>query len=261
MKDISQWIVERRLNPQKLTTNYKNFIPVPASLKDAYNIQKSVVKKLNLNIGGWKLGGTNKTSREIFSCSHLYCGPIDSKNIILSNTNKYFNWTLPTKPQGEAEISFRLSSNIQNLCKLNNKNDVFSYVDALAPSLELPYSVIDKNQNKELSLLISDLCGSGYLVLGDVIPIQRFKSSAYEAIEIIQSSTRLESGSTKNIIGSPKLSLFEFLNFAFENKLKLTKGQWIATGGCTPCTELVFNSRIQVKFQKSGCFSSVILKQ
>ena len=135
--------------------------------------------------------------------------------------------------------------------------DVLKYVDAVAPSLECPYTNFSDIARAGLGTLISDLCGSGFLVLGSTVPINQSSDLSInnEIIEIMQGEYLVEIGSTKQIIGSPIQSLFHFLNLAYQNKLDLKKGQWIATGGCTSCVELNLCTDIRVSFSGLGAFN------
>lgn len=253
--DQANWFSNRRLANATKGSIFSEF--APESLEDAYKVQKKVTKTLNWHVGGWKLGGTNQVTRDMFSCHNAYYGPLDNSKIIYSENQNSFEWMLPATLRGEAEISFRLSSKVNMLRRLNSLDEVFGYVDAIAPSLECPYCSIPSVQSSGLATLIADLCGSGYLILGKVVPIDPVVLMRNQIIEISQLGNYTEIGNTGSIIGLPVQALFEFLNLAFEHKLDIRAGQWIATGGCTSCVELLFNSIINIKFQNMESFQIV----
>ena len=252
----SNWFANRRLD--KTSRERIQTMVVPDSLKEAYCVQQRVLEKLGWHVGGWKLGGTNQGTRNKFDCNSAYYGPIEEGKIIFGETENSFEWELPSSLRGEAEISFRLSPKIDQLRELDSLEDVFGYVDALAPSLECPYCTIVDVESLGLGALIADLCGSGYLILGKIVPINPAALMCNQIIEISQLQNSAEIGSTVNIIGFPIQALFEFLNLAFEHQLDLRAGQWIATGGCTSCVELIPNSPVILKFENIESFQVVI---
>lgn len=229
-----------------LVSNESNLYISP-TLRDAYKVQDKLVDQLNWQIGGWKLGGTNTHTQEKFQCESLYFGPIESKKIIYSHAQESFKWFFPLVPKGEAEISFRLSGNVEELNELNSLDQILDYVDAFSPSIELPFSVIPSN-DKGLNPLVEDLCASGFLVLGKIEDISDHKIIEDLEINIFRSDELIETGNTSNLILSPLETLFEFLLKARSNKLKLYEGQWIATGGCTSCLQLDYDSPIKIAF-------------
>jgi 2-keto-4-pentenoate hydratase len=252
----TNWFANRRTNTALIESANARF--VPDSLVEAYSVQERVVGKLGWHVGGWKLGGTNHGTREKFECKNAYYGPIEEEKIVYSESRNSFEWHLPGSFRGEAEISFRLSSKVDQLRELSSLEDVFAYVDALAPSLECPYCTIDDVQSLGLAALIADLCGSGYLVLGKVIPVSQVILGRHQVVEIEQLEKKSGVGNTLNIIGSPLQALYEFLNLAFEHKLELREGQWVATGGCTPCIEFIPNSLVTVKFECMESFTCLV---
>lgn len=251
----TNWFVQRRLGINHVEAGQKDFMPV--DLDEAYRVQHEVLTQLGWCVGGWKLGGTNTGTRSKFSCTNAYYGPIEQRKIIFSEIENSFDWDLPGSLRGEAEISVRLTSKVNMLSELSSLEDVFAYVDLLAPSLECPYCTIADIQSAGLGALISDLCGSGYLILGKIVPVNPMMLKRNQIIEISQLGNDAEVGNTGNIIGSPVQALFEFLNLAFEHKLDLRAGQWIATGGCTSCVELLSNTPIALKFQNIESFQIV----
>lgn len=255
----ANWFANRRLGSTstEIAQEIAQEIAVPDSLKEAYFVQQRVLGQLGWHVGGWKLGGTNEGTRNKFDCKRAYYGPIEERKIIFSETENSFDWDLPGSLRGEAEISVRLTSKVNMLSELSSLEDVFAYVDLLAPSLECPYCTIADIESAGLGALISDLCGSGYLILGKIVPINPMMLKRNQIIEISQLGNNAEIGNTGNIIGSPVQALFEFLNLAFEHKLDLRAGQWIATGGCTSCVELLSNSPITLKFQNIESFQIV----
>lgn len=248
----ADWFADRRISSVIKNIGITEYSP--QSIEEAYKVQKMVVKKIGWNVGGWKLGGTNQITRDLFQCETAYYGPIEKKKIINAKIQDGFNWDLPGSIRGEAEVAFRLSSKIDTLRVLSSLEEVFDYVDAIAPSLECPYSTIPDIETAGLGSLIGDLCGSGYLILGTIIPILNNYFIDNDIIKVNQDNRDEEIGSTQNIIGSPVQSLYDFLNLTLKNEVKLQQGQWVATGGCTNCIKFDFCTPINVSFSNIGAF-------
>lgn len=249
------WFLEKRATAELCDDNRLDFIP--DSLEQAYLIQDEIAKRLQWNVGGWKLGGTNQGTRRKFGCRTAYYGPIDRHKIISVQNTDRFEWIFPGPIRAEAELSFRLSGNVNFINKLKSIEDVLKYVDACAPSLEIPYCTISDLGKTGLQGLVADLCGSGYLVTGNPIAIDSFNLKCHHSIQMRQNDN-LFLGSTSNIIASPVQALFEFFNLAKEHNLSLEPGQWVATGGCTSCVEFLSGSSISVEFSGMEEFQIVV---
>lgn len=244
-KEKVAWFIERRTAAEVYNDHWLDFIP--DSLEQAYLMQGEIAEELRWNVGGWKLGGTNQSTMEKFGCRNAYYGPIDCDHVIYSENEDFFEWNLPGPIRAEAELSFRLSKKFDFFDKLNSIEDVLEYVDVYAPSLEFPYCIIPDLDKAGLEGLVADLCGSGYLVIGQAIPIELYNLMCNQTIRIKQRDS-VSKGNTSNIIMSPIQALFQFFNLAKQHRLSLNAGQWIATGGCTSCVNFIPNSLISVEF-------------
>jgi len=255
LEEKVEWFLARRISAP-LCDEIRPVL-IPDSLDEAYLVQDELAKLLGWKVGGWKLGGTNRGTRQKFGCCAAYCGPIDSRRIIFSQNADFFEWTLPGPIRAEAELSFRLSSKIKSINELTSIEDVLKYVDACASSIEFPYCTLPDLEEAGLVGLVADLCGSGYLVIGRSTAIDGFNPKHPRSVRLRQNDN-LSLGQTSNIIGSPVQALFEFFNLAIDHNLNLEPGQWIATGGCTPCVDFLSGSRITVEFSGMEEFEIVV---
>lgn len=237
------------------TENNKILIPVPDSIHDAYRIQNDIIKLLP-KLGGWKIGGSSYETQKIFNTHEIYFGPILSMSIHdLFNHEKtvYFKNNMV-----EAELAFRLSDNIN----IKTISDPWALVDRIAPSLELPYSSINNIPKYGLCCLVADCCASGGLILGKSFPINEKTKHLSQTIEveIHQNKKLVSSGSVKSMFKRPIDVIHDFINKARENNFTITPGQWVASGGLTPCKPISTDERVDVNFRNFDCMNFKIKK-
>jgi len=226
----------------------------PNDLKHAYELQKINSEYLS-SIGGWKLGGTTELTRRLFNTQNTYYGVLDS-NVIFNASEEI---KLPEKINhcvGEVEVCFRLSKKAASINQYNlEKSDVNIFIDAVMPSIELPWSNFQL-PDEGLNVLIADSCAAGALIVGNPIPWND------QSEELLRDKVRLNcgdmvlaEGEIENIIDGPVQALKEFLLLAKEHQLELKQGHLVATGGCTPCVPLPLNDTLTVSFELLGSFS------
>jgi hypothetical protein len=193
------------------------------SKKNAYLIQKQIAS--NLNIGAWKLGGTNFTSQKAFKTKSPYFGPIKKENIIHACDSK-IDLTLENSP-GELEI-------IAKVINIDKNNIEKPYVYELYWGIEYPTSLFDF-PSAGLPLLIADCCAAGHLIIGPKIE---------NTAVLEETSFYVQSGEFRLFGDVSQLthSVDDILNILVENlkglNLDLEVGQFIATGGMSACVPL-----------------------
>jgi 2-keto-4-pentenoate hydratase len=217
---------------------------LPRDIDEAYEIQEQVIARIGNKVGGWKLGGTNSTTKKIFKCSQPYWGPIFSDKIF--DARELIVLLEEFEIKGEIEVVFRLSEEIDLLDENTILTDVTRYVDKVAPGVELPNSCFSDILDGGIELLIADLCGSGALVTGDFIKIGEYSDSCALKASMSQHNKIIAEGNTNNILPSTIGALTDFLYLANKYGIHLEKGQYISTGGCTNCVNLEINDEVQV---------------
>lgn len=230
------------------TNSNRISIPVPNSLQDAYRIQSEVIKLLPKQ-GGWKIGGSSYQTQKIFNTQDIYFGPILSMHIQdLYNQDKNVHFK---ENMVEAELAFRLSDNVNT----NTISNPWLLVDRIAASLELPYSSINNLSRHGLCCLVADCCASGGLILGKSFPINSKTKNIVETmeVEIHQNKKLVSLGSVKNIFKKPIEIIYDFICKAREYNFVLTPGQWVASGGLTPCKPLHTDETVEVDFKDLDC--------
>ena len=242
-------------NARSSNLGYDSGIPKPCvhDADEGYSIQALVLKKLDWTVGGWKLGGTNNTTRERFCCDKAYFGPIENNNILLASKLKGQSLQVDAL-QGEPEIAFLVSEPINRNSCIQSPREVLKYFNYFAPAFECPISGIAPHSYDGLGDLLADLCGSGYLIIGNPVKLEMLHLAIDTAVNVRQNDQIISRGATSEIIGTVIYPLFELLNFVVSMDWKIDAGQWIATGGCAPCTPILPNREVIVDFESLDSF-------
>lgn len=212
----------------------------PETLREAYDIQQAV--RIVSNKGLWKLGGVNLGTQTIFNTRKVYYGHVSDIRFFAANV---LHLNSEVAINGEVEVAVRISSGLVDFLEHDQADQLF---DLMCAALECPYSAIVDMPGHGLNTLIADNCAAGLAVLGRPIPFseahfQRPKKVSYA---IDDQSIELD---TDEIIGGPVEAALDFLRLARDLGEPLQAGQWISTGGCTPCLEIKPTSKVRVSVQ------------
>jgi len=242
----SEWYAKFRSSNREFNRGVPK--PFVNNAEEGYLIQTLVLEKLGWNVGGWKLGGTNKFTRERFCCNKAYFGPIEKNHIFFAE--EYKNPILHVDTlQGEPEIAFRVKKTINRRSFIQSPCEVLKYFDYFAPALECPVSGISPHNYVNLGDLLADLCGSGYLIIGRQLELTMLSSAIDTVVNVRQNDKVISSGTTSEIIGTVINSLVDFFDTAVSIGVEIEVGQWIATGGCAPCSIILPNREVIVDFE------------
>nr|WP_321454980.1 hypothetical protein [uncultured Cohaesibacter sp.] len=199
----------------------------------------------------WKLGGTTPTTRAAFSVEKLYFGPLHKSEVL----------TAPTKApgfklfelKGEAEIGLRIAEKAQSLLQKKDKQAILNcpleeLFDAWCVTLELPSSPITNLSACGVNALIADRCAPGAIVLSQAKPISNDVLQAWQtsSLKIVMNGQAIANGDVAVLVDTPQDCARKFIVEALENGFAPAAGQWISTGGITPCVPLELGAKVQV---------------
>lgn len=240
-EEFSKKIVQCRAESSKLPTSESAF---DLLLPDSFNIQKKIIALVDKKIIGWKLGGTNKASRDATGFFEIFWGPLFDKTIF--TTSEILND--PLLLGAEVEVALKLSDqfNIVDLSNLTKKNysEIFSQV---ALAIELPCSVATNGSG---GVIVADLCASGYAVISE--PIQYFDyNSSSLAFDVYLNGKLILSGEADH---SSEKFVIDFIKSSYSKGFSIEAGQWIIAGGLTPLIKVRSADIILVK---STLFESI----
>ena len=208
------------------------------SVKQAYKIQNDIIKSADVGVVGWKLGGVNFKTRDLFSVDELYWGPIFD-TCILNNPSELMLYC------GEVEVALKFNSNIENLQHNISPDDLNEYIQSAALSIEYPHSIFPNVVALGVSALISDCCGSGQCLLGKEIPFDQFSEDVNIKVNI--DTVDVEMCSTDILIDGLYQTVCDFINKSLEFGLELKGGQWVFTGGLSECRPYEVNSFVRIE--------------
>jgi len=153
-------------------------------------------------IGAWKLGGTTPLTQKIFNVTELYFGPIYNAEIFEAGAAL-------TLPLTECKVELEIACRIQG---------------------DLP--------GRGVTSLVADRCAAGALILGTPQPIETIANAPASGISLTSNGQTLTTGGTDGLTDTPLNIARRFLTIARAHGFAPQSGQWIATGGMTPCVEV-----------------------
>ena len=218
---------------------------LPSSPAAAYGVAAATLGLLGSEPAGWKLGGTTPATRRTFATDEVYFGALLADEIWDSTLAA--DPPVPPVLRGEAEIALRLSADIRyDESEAALESPATELFDAWAPAIEAPYSCVREIEELGLRALLMDRCAAGALYLGE--PRSNVEDPAMEQeIEIIVDGVAVAEGTARaSLLMTPQEAARRFLSVAAEHGVSVRRGQWIATGGITPCVMLPRGKPIQL---------------
>jgi 2-keto-4-pentenoate hydratase len=230
---------------------------LPPTVAAAYDMAAATLGLLGAQPAGWKLGATTAGTRRAFATDEVYYGALLPCEI--------WDSTQPGAPpaprvlRGEAEIAFRIALDIpfadSEAALRSPDTDIF---DAWAPAIEAPYSCIDNIAEAGLRALLMDRCAAGALYLGEPRP-DVHDPALEQMLEIFADNVCLAQGAAHtSLLMSPIDAARCFLQIAAVQGVSVHRGQWISTGGITPCVMLPFNQPIGLSLGGVQVFNLVV---
>lgn len=212
--------------PQPLPLNPR---ALPDGLEGAYRYSALRTTANRELWGGWKLGGTNRASRQAFGVEHLYYGAI-RKDEILQNARYGPGFHL-CELQGEVELALRIAGDGETF-------------DAWAVALEMPAAGITGLPQAGVAALVSDRCAAGALLLGPTQtgPLPEGASQVAQRID----GQKCAETSVSSLCAAPQEIFHDFITLARKHGAPIAPGHWVATGGITPCLSYDIGQQVVV---------------
>jgi 2-keto-4-pentenoate hydratase len=230
---------------------------LPATTEVAYDFAAATVGLLNKPVAAWKLGATTAGTRRIFSTEEIYFGALLPEEVWISTLGE--RPPAPLLLRGEAEIAFRLALDIEAAeSEALLANGGAKLFDCWAPAIEAPYSCVVNIPEAGLRALLMDRCSAGALYLG--APHLRLDDSEMmQRIEIVAGSNCLAQGAAGDaLLMSPMEAARGFLAVAAKQGVNVHRGQWVSTGGITPCVPMPFGQPIRLLLGGEEVFELVV---
>jgi len=213
-------------------------VDLPADPDAAYALAAETVRQAGKSVAAWKLGATTAGTRATFATETIYFGALHRDEVWVAGESPAH--MPPPVFRAEAEIAFRLAIDIAAADAVHLAANTPSAVlfDAWTPALEAPYSCIINIPEAGLTALLSDRCAAGALFLGT--PRHDVRDSAIdgEIAILIDGAVAAVATAPKALLMSPIEAARGFIIEAGRQDVALARGQWISTGGITPCIDL-----------------------
>ena len=231
------------------------FEPLPTNRDDmarAYALSLALAEAEGGNVAAWKLGGSTAATRAAFETSEVYFGPVLHSEILDRPTAL----DIVLSPlRGEAEIALRLKRDLppRDARDAAAEDDLF---DIFAPVIECPWSVVENLPHARLPALLMDRCAAGLLLVGEATPAD--PGSMDGLLRIVTDGTPVAEGrASVSLVMSPMAAAVEAIRLLGSMDVALKAGQWISTGGITPCIDLSSAAGIELFYDGVRQFSIV----
>jgi 2-keto-4-pentenoate hydratase len=230
---------------------------LPQTVAAAYDVAAATLGLLGTQAAGWKLGATTAGTRRTFATDEIYFGALGAEEIWDSAQSA--SPPAPPSLRGEAEIAFRLAVDVR--CEDTNaalQRSPAELFDAWAPAIEAPYTCVDNIPEAGLRALLMDRCAAGALYLGE--PRQDIDDPAIDqTLEILVDGACVAKGAAHNsLLMTPVEAARGFLRVAAPQGVDVKRGQWISTGGITPCVTLPFGQAIQLNLAGAPVLNLIV---
>lgn len=221
---------------------------IPANITEAYRGLHRIIDCDPAYGAAWKLGGTTAATQRIFKVNKLYFGPLHEREVaVLPSAAPAFQ-TYELK--GEAEIALRIASTAADFLRADRKNideaPLSMLFDAWCAALELPSSPIENLADIGVTALIADRCAAGFLALGRAHPVDDFTNWAGSVLRVKQDGQTIATGGSSALLSPPDICARSFIIEALAQGFSPRPGQWISTGGATPCVNFTAGADISV---------------
>ena len=239
INQASNILFSSRIKLKKIKKLTKNCIP--RNMKEAYNIQSSLIKKYLLNnekerVIGKKIGCTNKAAQKQLNVNEPFYGSIfsnySSKSNCTLNANKFFN------PLIEPEFSFKIKNELDISKAPYSFEEVYNSIDSVLPSIEIVDSRFENWTSVGIYNLIADNAANAYWVYGKEIKNLNILNFSNHSVTLFINSKIVKKGNAKNVLNNPINSLTWLINTLAKKGITLPKNNYISTGTCTPAIKV-----------------------
>ncbi|MGI3170741.1 hypothetical protein ACRARG_16445 [Pseudooceanicola sp. C21-150M6] len=203
---------------------------LPASPEMAYSLAMQSVG----TPAAWKVGGANPWSRKVFGNTEVFFGALAPAEV------RFLTAEVPldglVAPLAEPELALRIAD--------PEASDAKTAFDAAALSVEIPASVLPPEAKSILMGQILDRAGAGALWIGPVLDQAPHEIPDDFTCDFIKNQETAIAGAAANILPSPLGAAMEMLALCRRYGIRVTPGQWIASGGLCPAVPVQPGDRI-----------------
>jgi 2-keto-4-pentenoate hydratase len=202
----------------------------PASLDEAYAIQRRLVAKLPASSVGWFVALTSPEMQSV----HRASGPIYGR-ILLSNLHRSPGVVVlrnPVRPVTvEAEFAFRMGRDLAPALTYTEA-EVAGAIRSVVPMLEFVDSTFEDMTAVDVASLVADNGAEGQIVLGQEVEGVSPADLLTDAARVSVNDARIAEGHPSNVMGGPVRVLTWFVNERTRGGQVVREGEIVGTGNC-----------------------------
>ena len=203
----------------------------PATVQDAYRLQRAASELWDDEIAGWKVGATAKRMQDFWRISEPIYGPVFRKTVFQSPA------TLPARSfhhvMLESEFAFRFGKGLPVRAKPYAREEIVAAVDALIPAFEIISPRFAKLTPDKVPRVVADFCANGGAVCGRPLEGWRGIDLPAQQVKLYLGGALREAGTGADVLGNPLNVLDWFVNTVRAQGLALARGQFVLTGTMT----------------------------
>lgn len=223
---------------------------IPHTLDIAYEVMKEELALWKESPAAWKLGGTSRTTSRLYSVSVPYFGMLHTAEV----------WNTPCAPQlknkqrtsAELECMLRLGESFSSVLHAGEAALMSCpselLFDQWAWGVEMPFSPVANLPELGLPALVADRCAAGGLALGTLHEFfpESIKEWQHASVQLAIDGKIQAEGRLDALTASPDVCVRRFIVEALRRGFTPKAGQWIASGGLTPCFSLSAAKQIDI---------------
>lgn len=205
----------------------------PSTMADALDIASTLHGG---PVTAWKLGGTNAATRAVFNVEGPYFGPLRADEVFESSATLN-QADYPAPLLAEPEIAVAFERDFPAMAERRRLEDIANTIAWVAPSIELPASVLNHPPSAGVHWLVADRCAAGALVVGPKMPAGDLDTLEQADISIMMDGHHIRA-EQNTLIGGVLGTLQDMLAVFGDHNIALPKGVIIATGGLAPARDV-----------------------
>lgn len=228
--------------------------PMPATMAEAYAIQKSAIALDGRRVGGWKVGRIPAGLVERFGDNRL-AGPIFANEIFDAAAGE--RPAMPVYAEGfaaaEAEVLLRLGDIGDRAYDIDTVRDCITDVRTGIEIASSPFAAINQHGP---AVTVSDYGNNKGLVLGPAIPGWRDADLIRMPVEFSIDDAAVGAATMETMLDGPFGSASFLIRMLRARGISIPPGTWVSTGAITGIHEIRPGQRAEALFDgkiRVGC--------
>jgi len=222
----------------------------PASIDDAYLIQRLTHETLDRKLAGWKVGWTTRKLQEMNGVREPMVGRIPAETVVFSgSTVKELRLA---NLKCEAELAFRLACDLPPRPGPYSEQELWEAIDVVYPAIEIVGSRFVGPAAAGKFGVVADNGAHAGLVLGAPIEAWREIDRVDLLARLYVGTTKIAEGTGANVLGDPLTPCLWLLNWLSGRGEGLKAGDVVSSGSFLGAPPVPTMSRIAADFGKYG---------